>query len=97
MTLARERPSWPGSSQRDEDSRLGEENAHHHARKSHLPVAARAQGQVSRIIRDRSGDVLRANYGSNPWQEKNQVITSVSWVSRVEDAQREPVAKPVGT
>ena len=24
------------------------------------------------------GDVLRANYGSNPWQEKNQVITSVS-------------------
>src|SRR5687767_7857658 len=32
------------------------------------------------------GDVLRANYGSNPWQDKNQVITSVSWVSRVEDA-----------
>jgi SNF2 family DNA or RNA helicase len=31
-------------------------------------------------------DVLRANYGSNPWQEKDQVITSVSWVSRVEDA-----------
>ncbi|MBN1887668.1 MAG: DUF3883 domain-containing protein [Thermoflexales bacterium] len=31
-------------------------------------------------------DVLRANYGSNPWQEKNQVITSVSWVSMVEDA-----------
>ena len=27
-------------------------------------------------------DVLRANYGQNPWQEKNQVITSVSWVSR---------------
>src|SRR5512137_1838699 len=32
------------------------------------------------------GDVLRANYGSNPWQEKNQVVTSVSWVSLVEDA-----------
>lgn len=32
------------------------------------------------------GDVLRANYGSNPWQEKNQVITSVSWVSLQEDA-----------
>jgi superfamily II DNA or RNA helicase len=32
------------------------------------------------------GDVLRANYGSNPWQDKNQLITSVSWVSRVEDA-----------
>lgn len=31
-------------------------------------------------------DVLRANYGSNPWQEKNQLITSVSWVSRVDDA-----------
>ncbi len=31
-------------------------------------------------------DILRANYGSNPWQEKNQVITSVSWVSVVEDA-----------
>jgi superfamily II DNA or RNA helicase len=31
-------------------------------------------------------DVLRANYGSNPWQDKHQVITSVSWVSRVEDA-----------
>lgn len=32
------------------------------------------------------GEVLRANYGSNPWQEKNQVVTSVSWVSRIEDA-----------
>src|SRR5215210_6085089 len=32
------------------------------------------------------GEVLRANYGSNPWQEKNQVVTSISWVSRVEDA-----------
>ena len=31
-------------------------------------------------------DVLRANYGSNPWQEKNQVVTSVSWVSRIPDA-----------
>src|SRR2546428_7956363 len=31
-------------------------------------------------------DVLRANYGQNPWQEKNQVITSISWVSRVDDA-----------
>jgi superfamily II DNA or RNA helicase len=31
-------------------------------------------------------DVLRANYGSNPWQEENQVVTSVSWVSRVDDA-----------
>src|SRR5437667_11331698 len=31
-------------------------------------------------------DVLRANDGTNPWQDKNQVITSVSWVSRIEDA-----------
>src|SRR5206468_7527812 len=31
-------------------------------------------------------EVLRSNYGSNPWQEKNQVVTSVSWVSRIEDA-----------
>ncbi len=31
-------------------------------------------------------DILRANYGSNPWQEKNQVITSISWVSVIEDA-----------
>ncbi len=32
------------------------------------------------------GDVLRAGYGSNPWAEQDQVVTSVSWVSRVEDA-----------
>jgi len=31
-------------------------------------------------------DVLRANYGANPWQDINQVVTSVSWVSRIEDA-----------
>ena len=31
-------------------------------------------------------DVLRANYGQNPWQERNQVITSISWVSRIDDA-----------
>ncbi|WP_254175256.1 protein NO VEIN domain-containing protein [Planktothrix pseudagardhii] len=32
------------------------------------------------------GDILRANYGQNPWQEKNQVVASVSWVSRIPDA-----------
>lgn len=32
------------------------------------------------------GDVLRANYGMNPWQDEDQVVTSISWVSRVEDA-----------
>ncbi len=31
-------------------------------------------------------DILRASYGSNPWQERNAVITSISWVSRIEDA-----------
>src|SRR3989475_10839626 len=31
-------------------------------------------------------DVLRANYGMNPWQEKDQVGSSVSWVWRVEDS-----------
>ena len=30
--------------------------------------------------------VLRTNYGQNPWQDRHQVITSVSWVSRIEDA-----------
>jgi len=32
------------------------------------------------------GDVLRAGYGSNPWAEHDQVVTSISWISRVEDA-----------
>ena len=32
------------------------------------------------------GDILRANYGNNPWQEKSQIVTSVSWVSRIRDA-----------
>lgn len=30
--------------------------------------------------------ILRATYGANPWQDIDQCITSVSWVSRVEDA-----------
>jgi superfamily II DNA or RNA helicase len=32
------------------------------------------------------GDVLRANYGSNPFQDKDQVVTSISWVSVIDDA-----------
>ncbi len=32
------------------------------------------------------GDVLRSVYGANPWQDNHQVITSISWVSRMEDA-----------
>jgi SNF2 family DNA or RNA helicase len=31
-------------------------------------------------------DILRANYGSNPWQERNQIVTSLPWVSIIEDA-----------
>ncbi len=32
------------------------------------------------------GDVLRSNYGANPWQDNNMIITSVSWVAHIEDA-----------
>src|SRR6185437_1143688 len=32
------------------------------------------------------GEVLRSQYGQNPWQERNQIVTSVSWISRVDDA-----------
>lgn len=31
-------------------------------------------------------DRLRATYGTNPWQEVNQAITSLTWVSVVDDA-----------
>ena len=42
------------------------------------------------------GDVLRANYGQNPWQERDQVITSISWVSRRRGRPREPAPLPLG-
>ena len=32
------------------------------------------------------GAELRANYGTNPWQDHHQVITSISWASIQEDA-----------
>lgn len=32
------------------------------------------------------GDILRSQYGANPWQERQQAITSISWVSRMDDA-----------
>ena len=32
------------------------------------------------------GEVLRGQYGQNPWQEKSQVVTSISWISRIDDA-----------
>ena len=63
-------------------------------RRTLIVTPANLSFQWQRELRDKfrehfeviRSDVLRANYGSNPWQEKNQVITSVSWVSRVEDA-----------
>lgn len=33
-----------------------------------------------------NGAVLRSTYGTNPWQERTQVISSISWVSRIDDA-----------
>jgi len=33
-----------------------------------------------------NSEVLRTNYGQNPWQERDQLITSISWVSRIDDA-----------
>jgi hypothetical protein len=50
---------------------------------NHLKPNTTVHGENFEIIRS---DVLRANYGTNPWQEKNQVITSISWVSRIGDA-----------
>lgn len=38
------------------------------------------------------GDVLRSTYGVNPWLDKDQVVTSVSWISHIEDA-RESLLK----
>lgn len=32
------------------------------------------------------GAVLRETYGSNPWQERSQAITSIAWISRIADA-----------
>jgi len=32
------------------------------------------------------GETLRTTYGMNPWQDRDQVVTSISWVSRIEDA-----------
>lgn len=37
---------------------------------------------------------LRSNYGQNPWQDKNQVVTSVSWVSTVDDARESLLRSP---
>ena len=34
------------------------------------------------------GEILRAAYGSNPWDEQDQVVTSLPWIARIEDAQQ---------
>src|SRR5260370_185639 len=44
------------------------------------------KGKFQESFGNGGGGVLRPNYGVNPWQEKQQVITSVSWASRVGDA-----------
>lgn len=31
-------------------------------------------------------DILKSVYGQNPWQDRDQIVTSVSWVSRIQDA-----------
>lgn len=34
------------------------------------------------------GEILRAAYGSNPWDEHDQIVTSLPWIARIEDAQQ---------
>ncbi len=34
------------------------------------------------------GEILRSSYGSNPWNEKDKVVTSLPWIARIEDAQQ---------
>src|SRR6266852_1624569 len=87
MTPALGRQSWPASSSK----RLKIRGL---LKRTLIVTPASLSFQWQRELKDKfrenfeiiRSDVLRANYGSNPWQEKNQVITSVSWVSRVEDA-----------
>ncbi len=47
-------------------------------------MAAGTEGQFRESFEVVRSDVYRANYSMNPWQ-KNQVITSVSRVSRVDN------------
>ena len=87
MTRARAKPSWPGLL-------LKELKIRGLVKRTLIITPANLSFQWQREMKDKfrenfeiiRSDVLRANYGSNPWQDKNQVITSVSWVSRIEDA-----------
>ncbi len=87
MTPALGRQSWPASSSK----RLKIRGL---IKRTLIVTPASLSFQWQRELKDKfrenfeiiRSDVLRANYGSNPWQEKNQVITAVSWVSRIDDA-----------
>jgi len=86
MTRRRQDHHGWAAAQRTEDSWLGEADTHRHT--------ANLTFQWQRELKDKfreqfeivRGDVLRANYGTNPWMDKDQVITSISWISRIEDA-----------
>ena len=58
-------------------------------RASAMGIKPKSPGSVATVSENFEvirSDVLRANYGQNPWQDRDQVVTSVSWVSRIEDA-----------
>src|SRR5690606_8130817 len=63
-------------------------------RRTRIVTPANLSFQWQRELRDKfresfevvRGDVLRANYGSNPFQARDQLITSSSCVSRIDDA-----------
>lgn len=87
MIQVREKPSWLVSSLRSLKIRGL-------ISRVLLVTPANLTFQWQREMKDRfrenfeivKGDVLRSAYGANPWQEKNQVITSMTWVSVIEDA-----------
>src|SRR5260370_1502587 len=87
MTPALGRQSWPASSSK----RLKIRGL---IKRTLIVTPASLSFQWQRELKDKfrenfeiiRSDVLRANYGSNPWQDKNQVITSVSLESRIQDA-----------
>ncbi|MCL4466056.1 MAG: DUF3883 domain-containing protein [Chloroflexi bacterium] len=64
------------------------------ARRTLIVTPANLTFQWQRELKDKfredfdviRADALRTNYGVNPWQDRDQVITSVSWVSVIEDA-----------
>ena len=62
-------------------------HAHRHPGEPHLPVAARAARTSSaRTSRSSAATSSAPTTARTPGRRSNQVVTSVSWVSRVEDA-----------